>query len=361
MDQTMRNSAFKKILDHIFIIVMVNFYALISILLGLVIFGFFPALSATYKMMKLHQAQSDVTFKKFMVSYKKDFKKANVIGFILTLTGIVLYISFDFYRGQLESNFALFAYIIIILLFIVWFFMLNAIFVVNAFFDKLSIKELFSMTLLIIFGMPALSFTVFLNGIFFYGLFIFRFVTLIPFIIISFPAYLGVRIAYKKFIKIYTLYKDEYVTIRTANSVIESNDIVDYILKVNDISFDSDEFKATLSYKNMMIDHISLVLVNHTNDIVGALLVSKETFNIHIDFIHINTEFQHRGYGKKMLEQLDIVALKHRIQHIQYGYKKRMLCRLHNMHLLMNILKDNQYHVEIENKTLIAIKEVNHA
>ncbi len=62
-----------------------------------------------------------------------------------------------------------------------------------------------------------------------------------------------------------------------------------------------------------------------------------------------------------MLEQLDIVALKHRIQHIQYGYEKRMLCRLHNMHLLMNILKDNQYHVEIENKTLIAIKEVNHA
>ncbi|MEK3889544.1 YesL family protein [Bacillus sp. FSL K6-3431] len=73
-------------------------------LLGLVLFGIFPATAAMFAVVrKWAMGEMDVSiFKTFWQSYKKEFLKSNQLGFIITLCSIILYIDFHFL--QITTN-----------------------------------------------------------------------------------------------------------------------------------------------------------------------------------------------------------------------------------------------------------------
>src|SRR5699024_4921298 len=62
---------------------------------GLIIFGFFPALTATfYIFRKWFMGYSDIPItKSYWSVYKKEFLKSNMIGYILFIIGAILYIN----------------------------------------------------------------------------------------------------------------------------------------------------------------------------------------------------------------------------------------------------------------------------
>ena len=349
-----------KILDEIYVIVMLNFYALIGIFSGLIVFGLFPSVSTTYKMMKNHHIKEEVSFKIFFKTYKKDFKKTNGVGFMLTLMGGILLLSLNFYQNQLSSTISWVAIIVVSLLLIIWIFVFNSIFVVNAFFENLTLKKLFSMTLLIIFGMPMLSLNLILNGLFFYGLVIFRFVSFIPFIIISLPAYFNIKIATKKILNIFTLYQDEFISVRTVYGGIKEVDILTYIEEF--VFFDDNRQDLSHLFHSCQIDNkTSLILINHSGSIVGELLTSIHEENLHIIHFHIQPEYRHRGYGRKMIELLETLVIKNKKASIMIGYEKCEFQKVLPSSQLKTFLEKQQFECFYKDNKFKALKVVKDA
>ncbi|SER67629.1 Uncharacterized membrane protein YesL [Gracilibacillus ureilyticus] len=81
--------------DTILRVVYVNLLAIVFSFAGLVIFGFFPALVATfYLMRKWLLGESDLPIARtFLNIYKQYFIKSNLSGLIFVLTGSLLYIN----------------------------------------------------------------------------------------------------------------------------------------------------------------------------------------------------------------------------------------------------------------------------
>ncbi|WP_183041218.1 YesL family protein [Salipaludibacillus neizhouensis] len=68
-------------------------------LLGLVIFGFFPATVAMFTLIRKLLSNEDVpTFRTFWTTYKKEFKKSNSLGLVLVIIGFIFYIDLEFLR-----------------------------------------------------------------------------------------------------------------------------------------------------------------------------------------------------------------------------------------------------------------------
>ncbi|MCJ7843307.1 YesL family protein [Lederbergia sp. NSJ-179] len=63
---------------------------------GLIVVGLFPATAATFAVArKWVMGQTDVAvFKTFWASYKKEFMKSNILGYLSTLVGYILYLDF---------------------------------------------------------------------------------------------------------------------------------------------------------------------------------------------------------------------------------------------------------------------------
>lgn len=63
---------------------------------GLIVAGLFPATAATFAVArKWAMGQTDVAiFKTFWVSYKKEFMKSNILGYLSLLGGYILYLDF---------------------------------------------------------------------------------------------------------------------------------------------------------------------------------------------------------------------------------------------------------------------------
>ncbi|CAM4078219.1 YesL family protein [Lederbergia lenta] len=74
-------------------------------LLGLILFGIFPATAAMFAVVrKWAMAEMDVSiFQTFWQSYKKEFVKGNLLGAIITICSIVLYIDFHFLQVATNS------------------------------------------------------------------------------------------------------------------------------------------------------------------------------------------------------------------------------------------------------------------
>ncbi|WP_052000497.1 YesL family protein [Gracilibacillus boraciitolerans] len=81
--------------DSILRLVYVNVLFILFTLLGLVVFGFFPALTATfYIVRKWLTGNSDIPItKNFWWFYKKELIRSNGMGWLLTLAGFLLYIN----------------------------------------------------------------------------------------------------------------------------------------------------------------------------------------------------------------------------------------------------------------------------
>lgn len=94
---------FYKISEWIMKLAYLNLLWLMFTILGLLIFGLFPATSAMMTVIrKLIMGETDIpVFKTFFTSYKKEFMKSNVIGLIMVVIGYFLYVDLSIVR---EAN-----------------------------------------------------------------------------------------------------------------------------------------------------------------------------------------------------------------------------------------------------------------
>ncbi|MBO1512121.1 YesL family protein [Metabacillus bambusae] len=94
---------FYKISEWIMKLAYINLLWIVFTLVGLIVFGFFPATTAMLAVIrKLIMGETDIpVFKTFLTSYKKEFKKSNVIGIIMFVIGYILYFDLSIVR---EAN-----------------------------------------------------------------------------------------------------------------------------------------------------------------------------------------------------------------------------------------------------------------
>lgn len=83
-----------------------NLLWILFTILGAVIFGIFPATTALFTIIKkwIKKEYDFAIFKTFWVAYRDDFKKSNIVGFILLTIGVFLYFDFkilNLYENQL--------------------------------------------------------------------------------------------------------------------------------------------------------------------------------------------------------------------------------------------------------------------
>jgi uncharacterized membrane protein YesL len=102
-------------------------------LLGGILFGFFPATTAMFAVVR-KWVMGDLeipVFKTFWSSYKKEFVKSNILGLILSLVAIVLYIDYHFLQASTNEILRLLEvpFLIVTLLFICMLFYVFPIFV----------------------------------------------------------------------------------------------------------------------------------------------------------------------------------------------------------------------------------------
>ncbi|WP_407272014.1 YesL family protein [Radiobacillus sp. PE A8.2] len=85
---------FYRISDWVFKLAYVNILWMCFTLIGLVLFGFFPATTAMFALIrKWLMGEEDLpVFKTFWSYYKKEFKKSNKLGFVVVIIGLILYV-----------------------------------------------------------------------------------------------------------------------------------------------------------------------------------------------------------------------------------------------------------------------------
>lgn len=127
------NSAVYKVSDWVMRLVYVNILWIILTLLGFVVGGFFPATVAMLTVVRHWIMGSSDTpiFHTFWVSYKKNFLKANILGGIITCTGLILYLDLLFFRdlGGLVGYILLFLSFSIAILYLMVAFFIFPVFV----------------------------------------------------------------------------------------------------------------------------------------------------------------------------------------------------------------------------------------
>lgn len=111
-----------RILDWFTKLVFLNILWVGGIVLGLGVFGFFPATIALFAVVRkwvMHELDTPI-FKTFIQSYKKEFLKGNLLGMIIVGCSLVLYIDYHFIQMSTHSIVPLFTLPlgIVILLFI---------------------------------------------------------------------------------------------------------------------------------------------------------------------------------------------------------------------------------------------------
>lgn len=107
--------------NYIMKVVYINLLTIFFTILGLGIFGFFPALTAAfYIYRKWFTGFSDVPItKNYWSVYKKEFLKTNLIGYLLFFIGIMLYINLSI-AEVISVTWIHYTYYLIIIVFIVF-------------------------------------------------------------------------------------------------------------------------------------------------------------------------------------------------------------------------------------------------
>ncbi|GGA66668.1 YesL family protein [Ornithinibacillus halotolerans] len=97
-----------------------NLLWIVFSLLGLVVFGFFPATSAMFAVTRkwvLGEKEIPV-FQTFWQAYKSGFIQMNIIGFVITIIGAILYLDLRFFQASEHVLLSFLAFFIIFALFI---------------------------------------------------------------------------------------------------------------------------------------------------------------------------------------------------------------------------------------------------
>jgi uncharacterized membrane protein YesL len=105
METSVFMGGFYKLLEWISRLALLNLLWISFSLLGLVIFGFFPATVAMFAVVrKWMLGKEDVSIiKTFWTAYKQEFLKSNLLGLIIFLIGTILYIDFQFVNHSTSS------------------------------------------------------------------------------------------------------------------------------------------------------------------------------------------------------------------------------------------------------------------
>lgn len=104
MDTSGFMESLNKLLEWISRLAWLNLLWISFSLLGLVIFGFFPATVAMFAVVRKWMLGNDEMsiFKTFWTAYKREFIKSNILGVIIVAIGLILYIDLQFV--QLSGN-----------------------------------------------------------------------------------------------------------------------------------------------------------------------------------------------------------------------------------------------------------------
>lgn len=145
----------------------IQLYWLFGIIKGLVIFGFFPATLSMVIVMRelIRKGETQSIRKFFFTTYKKEFKTANFIGLLVTVTTIILVLNFRLslsLNQSLENYFIWLTYAVLIL----WCVVCMYLFPIYAHF-QLSYKQLFVKAVMIIFLCPIETILLFLSTLIF--------------------------------------------------------------------------------------------------------------------------------------------------------------------------------------------------
>lgn len=124
-------------------------------LVGLVVFGFFPATIALFAVIRKLVMQNDDApiFKLFWNTYKSEFIKSNILGVLVLLIGVIL--SMDLYILR-QLDFSIFNQLLIIIVFIlmvVYIVLVMYIFPVFVHYDT-NIKGYFKYAIILVIGRP---------------------------------------------------------------------------------------------------------------------------------------------------------------------------------------------------------------
>ncbi len=321
MDQFLNkhHSKFSQFMDLIYFLVVTNFLAILGTVAGLVLFGLFPSIMATYALVKMRiRGESFPIAQTFISHYKKSFVESNKIGLIIILLWMAILISWFFYIEQLTTTFHWIGLAVIGLLGIILFFLSMIIPITYVYFPKFKIKEYFTFSLMFSLGMPLLSLVIVLNLLFFYAIVVVRLISIFPFLAFTLPAYVNVYLANRRIMKLFTVFQDAHVTIRTLNSFGFYDQLYE-LLSGGDGEhplITSQDFIHAIE-SGIIDGRLSLVMTDQQEKVVGMMLSSYHEASIHLELIWIDPSFQHRGYGTRMLafiekplEQGDIKEIK---------------------------------------------------
>ena len=149
-------SLFYRLCERIMNLAYLNLLWILFSLIGLGIFGIFPATAAVFALLRQEMINEVTpTFKLFFEYFKKGFWKANLIGWILVFSGYVLYLDFKLIT-YLEGNLEVIMSFSLLVLVIIFLFVSTYLFPVYAHYD-LKVKNYYFISLIIIFTYPIQS------------------------------------------------------------------------------------------------------------------------------------------------------------------------------------------------------------
>jgi uncharacterized membrane protein YesL len=94
------SSGLYKLFDRIYRLALINILWLFFSIIGLIIFGFFPATVAMFTIIRKSVLKEDVPiFRTFWLTYKKEFFKSNLLGLILVVIGYIFYLDLIFLKS----------------------------------------------------------------------------------------------------------------------------------------------------------------------------------------------------------------------------------------------------------------------
>lgn len=149
----------------------INILWIFFTILGLGLFGLFPATSAMFSVIRrLLVGDTDLPiFKSFYNYMKRDFKQANILGYILVVLGLLLYFDIRFFQTSTHILFNLLTTFSFILLFI-YFIMTLYIFPIFVHYNFKTL-EYIKYTLIIAIGRPVLTIMMIVGVVLVYTLF----------------------------------------------------------------------------------------------------------------------------------------------------------------------------------------------
>lgn len=168
-------AGFYKLSNWIMRFAYVNVLWIIFSLVGLIIFGFFPATTAMFNVIrKWVQGHDDLPiFETFWKTYRKKFLKSNLLGLIIFMIGCILYIDMISLR-QSVNGFLQFAYYPLLLMILLFFLTLLYVFPVFVYYEA-KLLQVIKNAFLIMIMSPLITFMMMVSVVI-----VFYFLQLLP-------------------------------------------------------------------------------------------------------------------------------------------------------------------------------------